>query len=69
MYQKHAELPREQLDRVLPKQYTQKIIPDVPRLRGIDARIFRAHPLLVYSVFVMVSLVLLGGMAVASLPA
>lgn len=67
MNQKDAELIREQFDRDLPEQRIQKIIPDMPRLRGIDARIFRSHPLIIYSAFVTISLILLGGMAVASL--
>lgn len=68
MYQETTELPRELMDRALPDIYTRKIIPDVPRLRGKRPDMFRTHPLVVYSAFVTVSLLLLGSMAVASLP-
>lgn len=48
--------------------YSERVIPDVPRLRSRRAGRFYKHPLLVYAVFVSVSLLLLGSMAVASLP-
>ena len=48
--------------------YAERIIPEVPRLRTRrNAGLWR-HPLAVYTLFVSVSLVLLGSMAVASLP-
>lgn len=46
--------------------YSERVIPEVPRLRS--RRTGRLHPLAVYSIFVSLSLVLLGSMAVASLP-
>lgn len=48
--------------------YSERVIPDVPRLRSRRATRLHKHPLLVYAVFVGVSLLLLGSMAVASLP-
>ena len=48
--------------------YDETVIPDVPRLRNRRASRLARHPLIVYSAFVTVSLVLLGSMAVASLP-
>ena len=48
--------------------YAERIIPEVPRLRTRrNAGLWR-HPLAVYTLFVSVSLVLLGSMAIASLP-
>lgn len=46
--------------------YSERFIPEVPRLRS--RRAGRLQPLAIYSIFVSVSLVLLGSMAVASLP-
>jgi hypothetical protein len=48
--------------------YSERVIPDVPRLRSRRASRLYKHPLAVYAVFVSVSLLLLGSMAVASLP-
>jgi len=48
--------------------YSEIVIPDVPRLRARRVSRLHKHPLIVYSLFVSVSLVLLGSMAVASLP-
>ena len=48
-----------------PNLYSESVIPEIPRLRG--RRVYR-RPLAVYSIFVSISLVLLGSMAVASLP-
>ena len=46
--------------------YSETVIPEIPRLRRLRAS--RLHPLAVYSAFITVSLLLLGSMAVASLP-
>ena len=46
--------------------YSETVIPEIPRLRRLRAS--RLHPLVVYSAFISVSLLLLGSMAVASLP-
>ena len=48
--------------------YSEPVIPEIPRLRRRGRGSLHRHPLVVYSVFVTVSLVLLGSMAVASLP-
>lgn len=48
--------------------YSEKVIPDIPHVRRLRASTICRHPLVVYSAFVTVSLVLLGSMAVASLP-
>ena len=51
-----------------PGLYSDSVIPAVPRISRLrPARIFR-HPLVIYSAFVAISLLLLGSMAVASLP-
>jgi hypothetical protein len=60
-------MPRETQLRTPSGLYSERVIPEVPRLRS-RRRSLHKHPLLVYAVFVSVSLILLGGMAVASLP-
>ena len=65
----HDQATQEFIDRNNSDLITERLIPEVPRWRGMRTGYLRGHPLLTYSVFVTVSLVLLGGMAVASLPA
>ena len=61
-------MARYSYERAQPGLFNQRVIPEVPRLRSRrTGRLYR-HPLAVYSIFVSVSLVLLGSMAVASLP-
>jgi hypothetical protein len=51
-----------------PGLHSNSVIPAIPRVSRLrPARILR-HPLVIYSAFVTISLLLLGGMAVASLP-
>ena len=56
------------IDRALPDTFSQDVIPSIPRFSRLRSGYLRTHPLIVYSVFVTVSLLLLGSMAVASLP-
>ncbi|MCG8544658.1 MAG: hypothetical protein MJE12_10665 [Alphaproteobacteria bacterium] len=65
----HDQATQEFIDRNASDMVTERLIPEVPRWRGRRSGFMRGHPLLTYSAFVAVSLVLLGGMAVASLPA
>ena len=51
-----------------PGLYSERVIPDVPRLGSRRPGRLHKHSLAVYAVFVSVSLMLLGSMAVASLP-
>lgn len=69
MYDSNEEISRELMDRALPGSFSQNVIPEIPRFGLLRSGYLRAHPLTVYSVFVTVSLLLLGSMAVASLPA
>jgi hypothetical protein len=61
-------MARHSYERTQPGLYNQRVIPEVPRLRARRTGRLHRHPLVVYSIFVSVSLVLLGSMAVASLP-
>ena len=61
-------MPRNSFERTQPGLFNQRVIPEVPRLRARRAGRLSLHPLAIYSIFVSVSLVLLGSMAVASLP-
>ena len=65
----HEQATQELIGRNASDMITERLIPELPRWRGLRGELMRGHPLLIYSVFVAVSLVLLGGMAVASLPA
>lgn len=44
------------------------VVPTIPRMRFFSAASLMRNPLIVYSAFVTVSLLLLGSVAVASLP-
>lgn len=51
-----------------PGLYSDSMIPAIPRISRLrPARLLR-HPLVIYTAFVTISLLLLGSMAVASLP-
>lgn len=61
-------MPRQYTLPSQPDRYSERVIPEIPRVPRLRARNFARHPLIVYSAFVTVSLLLLGSMAVASLP-
>jgi len=61
-------MPRQNTLSAQPGLYSENVIPDIPRVRHLRAGKLCRHPLVVYTAFVTVSLLLLGSMAVASLP-
>jgi hypothetical protein len=61
-------MPRQYTLPSQPGLYSERVIPEIPRVRRLRAGKLCRHPLVVYSAFVTVSLLLLGSMAVASLP-
>ena len=61
-------MPRQNILPSQPGLYSEILIPEIPRVRRLRAGKLCRHPLVVYTAFVTVSLLLLGSMAVASLP-